>query len=183
MSWCGRLRRWRYANTLSGGVSVRPSRPTPPVAAHLTLSRPPDRCRELAVEDHCSRVGACAHRISDATGGSALDCDLARREDARHGGRATPRSSQPRSSTRRYGGYRRPAERASRLGGGGRARQGYSPRGRDTAAAPESDVGPPLLPHGPGVVPVSVTHSLDDFAPLPLRLGLGPDGGVPKVRP
>jgi hypothetical protein len=32
--------------------------------------------------------GACA--IADATGGSALDCDLARRENARHGGRARP---------------------------------------------------------------------------------------------
>jgi hypothetical protein len=35
-------------------------------------------------------VGACAHRRGDATAGSALDCDLARREDARHGGRARP---------------------------------------------------------------------------------------------
>jgi hypothetical protein len=41
------------------------------------------------VEDHCSRVALAPSR-SDATVGSALDCDLARREDARHGGRATP---------------------------------------------------------------------------------------------
>jgi hypothetical protein len=33
------------------------------------------------VEDHCSRVALAPSR-SDATGGSALDCDLARREDA-----------------------------------------------------------------------------------------------------
>jgi hypothetical protein len=35
-------------------------------------------------------VGACAHRLGDATSGSALDCDLVRREDVRHGGRARP---------------------------------------------------------------------------------------------
>ena len=35
-----------------------------------------------------SRVARSA--IEDATAGSALDCDLGRREDARHGGRARP---------------------------------------------------------------------------------------------
>jgi hypothetical protein len=32
----------------------------------------------LAEQDHYSRVGACAHRLGDATAGSALDCDLGR---------------------------------------------------------------------------------------------------------
>jgi hypothetical protein len=32
----------------------------------------------LAGQDHCSRVGACAHRFGYATAGSALDCDLGR---------------------------------------------------------------------------------------------------------
>jgi hypothetical protein len=81
--------------------------------------RPPDRCRDLAVEDHCSRVGACANRRGDATGGSALECDLVRHEDARHGGRARP--------DLRRGGHRRSVtagtadlrERAYRPGGGG----------------------------------------------------------------
>ena len=54
----------------------------------LALPRPSDRCRELAGQDHCSRVCGCA--ATDAPR-RALDGDLARRDDARHGGRATPR--------------------------------------------------------------------------------------------
>jgi hypothetical protein len=44
-----------------------------------------------------------------------------------------------------------------------RARQGFRPVGRDMAAAPKSDM-PGLSAHGLVVVPVQVTHSLDDFA-------------------
>jgi hypothetical protein len=40
----------------------------------------------------------------DATGGSALDGDLARREDAWHGGRATPGFCAARCRVQRYGG-------------------------------------------------------------------------------
>src|SRR5712691_4166457 len=50
--------------------------------------RPPDRCRGLAVEDHTQgwRVAPSQTRPQ----GAPLDCDLARREDARHGGRTSP---------------------------------------------------------------------------------------------
>ena len=51
------------------------------------------------------------------------------------------------------------------------------------AAAPESDSGPPLPPPLVLVVPVPVTHSLDNFASTALRPGLSPDAGVPKARP
>jgi hypothetical protein len=52
------------------------------------------------------------------------------------------------------------------------------------AAAAESD----SRPTAPAavvlvVVPVSVTHSLDDFASLPCVRATGPDGGVPEARP
>ena len=44
--------------------------------------RPPDRCRSLAVEDQ--RQGwRLRHRVSDASVASALEGDLARRQDAR----------------------------------------------------------------------------------------------------
>ena len=43
----------------------------------------------LAVEDH-SQGWRLRHRAATATGGSALYCDLERREDERHGGRARP---------------------------------------------------------------------------------------------
>jgi hypothetical protein len=68
---------------------------------------------------------------------------------------------------------------------GQRARQGFRPRGRDMAAAPESDSGPPhprLLVLA--VVSVSVTH----FRSMTSRVlhcvrAIGPDGGVPEARP
>jgi hypothetical protein len=56
-----------------------------------------------------------------------------------------------------YGGYRRPAG-AGQPTWRRRARQGFRPRGRDMAAAPESNSGPPPPASVLVVVPVSVTH-------------------------
>ena len=106
-----------------------PKRGTPP---DLVLPRPstelergaslgsvqPIGAEGLAVEDH-TQGRRLRHRLGDATAGSALDCDLARREDARHGGRATPGSCKRghrRSVTAGTTGLRK---RASRPGGGG----------------------------------------------------------------
>jgi hypothetical protein len=108
---------------------------------------------------------ALAPSRSDATGGSALDCDLARREDARHGGRATPGFCSRDHRRRVTVGNADLRERACRPGGGRRARQGFRPRGRDIAAAPESDSGPSLPRLVVLVVPrLSHAFPLDDFA-------------------
>ncbi len=53
---------------------------------------------------------------------------------------------QARSSMKRYGGYCLPAEAGRTDRRRRRARQGFRPRGRDMAAAPESDSSP-ALPH------------------------------------
>jgi hypothetical protein len=65
---------------------------------------------------------------------------------------------QARPSRQRYGGYRRPAGAGQSTWRRRRARQGFRPRGRDMAAARESDSGPPLPRVVLAVVPVSVTH-------------------------
>ena len=107
----------------------------------LGLPRPSDRRRWSCRGRSESRVGACARRLGDATNGSALDCDLARREDARHGGRATPGLC---SRDHRHGvtaGTADLRERASRPGCGGApvrasAREGATwpqPRSRTVA--------------------------------------------------
>jgi hypothetical protein len=56
---------------------------------------------------------------------------------------------QARSSTQRNGGYRRPTEAGRPTWRRRRARQGFRPRGRDMAAAPESDSSPTGFPLGP----------------------------------
>jgi len=65
--------------------------------------RPPDRCRSLAVEDQ--RQGwRLRHRVSDASVASALDGDLARRQDARReeDGPAPSRTRSPERSRHRW---------------------------------------------------------------------------------
>ena len=71
-------------------------------------------------------------------------CDVSRHRDVPGTEDGPPRSLQPRSSTRRNGGHRRPAGAGQPTWLRRRARQGFRPRGRDMAAAPESDSGPPL---------------------------------------
>jgi hypothetical protein len=127
--------------------------------ARLTLPRPSDRCRDLAVKDHTQgRRGLCV--VADATGGSALECDLcaARGCPARRTGHA--RILQPRSSGQRNGGYRRPAG-AGQPTWRRRARpSGLPPERARHGRRPESDSGPPLPPPLVlAVVPVSLTHS------------------------
>lgn len=155
---------------------------TVPMSRALGLPRPSARCRGSCRGRSHSRVYRCA--ATDATGGSALDCDLARREDARHGGRAAPGLCRRDHRRRVTAGTADLRERASRPGGGGRARQGFRPKGRDIAAAPGSDSGPPLLPLVVlVVVPVSVAHSLRWLRAPCLLSGPWPGRGVPEARP
>ena len=75
------------------------------------------------------------------------------------------RSLQARASTQRYSGYRLSAEAGRTDRRRRRARQGFRPRGRDMAAAPES-VSPPVLSplRASVVVPPQSRIPLDDFA-------------------
>ena len=91
---------------------------------------------------------------------------------------------QARPSTQRYGGYRRPAEAGQPTWRRRRARQGYRPKGRDMAAAPESDSSPAAPRFGPGGgARLSHAFSLDDFASPACVRAIGPARGVPKARP
>jgi hypothetical protein len=54
----------------------------------IALLRPSDRCRELAGKITAQGSAVAQQRTRRRR---APDCDLARRDDARHGGRATPR--------------------------------------------------------------------------------------------
>jgi hypothetical protein len=138
----------------------------------------------LAGQDRCSRVGACAHRFSDATVGSALDCDLERREDARHGGRARPglcRRCHPASVTAGTACLRK--ARRPDLAAVARP-SGLPPERARHGRRPEVGQKPlPFPAHGLVVVPVSVTHSRSMTSrPLPAT-GPGPGarraGGAP----
>jgi hypothetical protein len=126
--------------------------------------------------------GALRHRLATRPVESAVYCDLARQEDARHGAHSRPglcRRGHRRSVAAGTADLR---ERASRPGGGApvraSAREGATwppPRSRTVAHRC-----PALVL---AVMPVSITHSLDDFASLACVRASGPAFGVPEARP
>jgi hypothetical protein len=116
----------------------------------------------------------------------ALDCDLGRREDARHGGRAIPGFRMARCWVLRDGGSPLAWRQRGRPPGVGGAGSAAPPRerGRATADAPGAGSPPafsPLRPSAWWCSPSQFALSLGHLRPS--ATGLRPGAGVPKARP